>query len=95
MNPTLIWALGTIAVSAVLLTPLALHDPKRLRSLRATRRVAMASAMRTALGCGSLLPGLVTIAAEQWPAFLIWLGAVSAIGWSLAQGFAINSMRGR
>lgn len=94
MSPTLIWALSAVVVSAALLAPLALRDPKRLRSLRTTRRVAMGSTMRTALGYGSLLPGIATIAAGQWPAFLIWLGAVTAIGWSLAQGFAINSMRG-
>lgn len=95
MSPTLIWALGAIGASAALLTPLALRDPKRLRSLRATPRVAMASTMRTVLGYGSLLPGIATIAAGQWPAFLIWLGAVTAVGWSLAQGLAINSMRKR
>lgn len=94
MNPTLIWALSTIFASAILLTPLALRDPKRLRSLRSTQRIAMGSTLRTVLGYGSLLPGIATIVAGQWPAFLIWLGAITAIGWSLAQGFAINSMRG-
>ena len=94
MSSTLIWAASAIVVSAVLLTPLALRDPKRLRSLGATKRVAMASTMRTVLGYASLLPGIATIVAGQWPAFLIWLGTVTAIGWSLAQGFAVNSMRG-
>jgi hypothetical protein len=82
-------ALLAIAVSGVLLILLGARDPKRLRNARhATLNTATASplpaALRHACGWLSLAPGVVLAALGQWWAFLIWLGAVTAIGWVIA-----------
>ncbi|AXQ29358.1 hypothetical protein D0B54_11930 [Solimonas sp. K1W22B-7] len=79
------YALAAIAslASLLLVLPIALRDPKRLRSLR--RPVPRAGAERRVLGWGTLLPGLGLALAGQWPAFLIWLGAVTTLGWLLVQ----------
>ncbi len=97
MSATLIWAVGCTLASLVLLIPLALRDPKRLRSVAKQGHKAarpMESAMRRLLGWGSLLPGIALIVAGQWPALLIWLGAVTALAWSFTQSLAVAAASG-
>lgn len=84
-------AASAILVSFALLLPIALRDPKRLRSLR--RPVPQPGRERMLLGWGSLLPGLVLALLGQWPAFLIWLGAVTTLAWLLVQLLAWLGMR--
>ncbi len=42
------------------------------------------SAVRQALGWLSLAPGIALAVLGQWWAFLVWLGAITAIGWTIA-----------
>lgn len=82
-------ALLAIAVSGALLMLLGARDPKRLRNARhATGNAASASplpaAVRHACGWLSLVSGVVLAALGQWWAFLIWLGAITAVGWAIA-----------
>lgn len=72
----------SIAVSLLPLLVLALRDPKRLRSRRSAQRGA-ATRERRALATTSLVPGVVLALMGEWPAFLIWLGSVAAVGWLL------------
>jgi hypothetical protein len=73
---------------------LALRDPKRLRA----RAIAPPShglaphgkRMRQVLSTATLLPGVVLIGLGYWPAFLIWLGGLTAGGWLLVQGLALH-----
>lgn len=88
---TLLWAASAVLASLFALAPLALRDPKRLRTARrlgATPRSALRDSWRRVFGWAGLLPGLILAMAGQWPAFLIWLGAASATGWALAQGLS-------
>lgn len=73
----------TIFVSLLLLLPIALRDPKRLRSI--DRSAPKPGRERALLGWGSLLPGLVLALLGEWPAFLIWLGGVTTLAWLLVQ----------
>ena len=78
-----------IAFSGALLMVLGVRDPKRLRSARhATKEAAARSPLSPALRhlCGwlSLAPGVVLGIAGEWWAFLVWLGAISALGWAVA-----------
>jgi len=83
-------ALLAIAVSGALLVALGARDPKRLRSSRHGANDARAaspplpSAVRQAFGWLSLAPGIVLALLGEWWAFLIWLGAITAIGWTIA-----------
>jgi len=70
-------------ISLLLLLPIALRDPKRLRSLR--RPVPSPGRERQLLGWGALLPGAALVLLGQWPALLIWLGTVTTLGWLLVQ----------
>lgn len=70
-------------ISLLLLLPIALRDPKRLRSLR--RPVPKPGRERQLLGWGTLLPGAALVLLGQWPALLIWLGTVTTLGWLLVQ----------
>lgn len=70
--------------SIVLLVWIALRDPKRLRSRR-LRTVPLSSRARGVITVLMLLPGVVLIGLGQWPAFLIWFGAVLTAGWLLVQ----------
>ncbi|MGQ0620495.1 MAG: hypothetical protein ACT4QA_11345 [Panacagrimonas sp.] len=88
---TLIWALCAVFASLAALAPLALRDPKRLRTaarLGARPRPAFPESQRRLLAWSSVVPGLVLALCGQWPAFLIWLGTATASGWALAQGLA-------
>lgn len=94
MSVTLTWAACAVAASALAITPMALRDPKRLRTAFKTgtkRALPMSTQQRRMLGAASLLPGLVLVACGQWSAFLIWMGAATAIGWGLAQALAPKS----
>jgi hypothetical protein len=78
-----------IAFSGVLLILLGARDPKRLRNARhATKEAAsdspLPSAVRRLFGWLSLAPGVALGIAGEWWAFLIWLGAITAIGWAIA-----------
>jgi hypothetical protein len=82
-------ALFAIAVSGVLLILLGARDPKRLRNSRHAAPVAgtaspLPAAVRHAFGWLSLAPGVVLGIIGEWWAFLIWLGAITAIGWTIA-----------
>lgn len=82
-------ALLAIAISGVLLILLGARDPKRLRNARHGARDAAASsplpaAARHACGWLSLAPGVVLAVLGQWWVFFIWLGAITAIGWTIA-----------
>lgn len=91
MSATLLWAVLAVAATTLLLWPLALRDPKRLRAaarVNAGGSVPHSLTHRHVLGWMSLLPGLALIVAGQWPAFLIWLGGTVAIGWGLANALS-------
>lgn len=73
------------AISAVALARLASHDPKRLRSLGQFALARRISRRQQRLLAGlALAPGLALILGAQWPALLIWFGALLANGWLLA-----------
>ncbi|MGQ0696657.1 MAG: hypothetical protein ACT4PZ_00300 [Panacagrimonas sp.] len=91
MSTTLLWALCATLASLLVVAPLALHDPKRLRAasrLGSVPRAALQTSQRRLLGWVSLVPGLVLASCSQWSAFLIWLGASTALGWALAQSLS-------
>ena len=78
-----------IAFSGVLLILLGARDPKRLRNARHAAKEAasgspLPSTVRHLCGWLSLAPGVALGVAGEWWAFLIWLGAITAIGWSIA-----------
>lgn len=77
---TYTWAALALAISLLPLILIALRDPKRLRSLR-DRRTPSSSNARRAMTAVVLLPGLALCVIGEWPAFLLWLGGVTAIGW--------------
>lgn len=83
------YATLALVISVLPLILLALRDPKRLRSLR-DRRAPSTQAARRAFTAGVLLPGLALCVIGQWPAFLIWLGGVTAGGWILVMWLARN-----
>ncbi|HEY0974161.1 MAG TPA: hypothetical protein VGE57_06680 [Solimonas sp.] len=86
MNTNLYAAL-TLALSFTPLLRIALRDPKRLRSLR-SRLATATPAERRWLATLTLLPGVALCLIGQWPAFLIWIGGVTAGGWTLALWFS-------
>lgn len=77
----------TLALIASLLplVLLARRDPKRLRSLAVSDVAPHARRTRQALAAVVLLPGVILIGLGYWPAFLIWLGGLAALGWLLVQ----------
>lgn len=84
-------ALCAIAFSSLMLIPLSSRDPKRLRTARrlgSNTRMPMPRQTRYLLVSGMVLPGVALVLAAQWAAFLIWLGAVTGIGWALALSMA-------
>lgn len=72
--------------SAALFLVLALHDPKRLRSLRghggSQDRVPMLRSRRRTLAALAFLPGVALAITGWWPAWLIWLAASFSLGWT-------------
>ena len=80
----------TLALIASLLplVLLARRDPKRLRSIAANAVTPYANRTRQVLAVVVLLPGAILIGLGYWPAFLIWLGGLAALGWLLVQVLA-------
>jgi len=78
-----------IAFSGALLILLGARDPKRLRNARHGAKEAapgspLPPAMRHLCGWLSLAPGVALGVAGEWWAFLVWLGAITALGWAVA-----------
>jgi hypothetical protein len=77
-----------IAFSGALLMLLGARDPKRLRNARhgggKVVKSPLTPAVRHACGWLSLAPGVALGLLGEWWAFLIWLGAITAIGWTIA-----------
>lgn len=82
----MITALAAVGVTASILTLLALHDPKRVRTVAravGSRGRTFGKPVRIALGSASIAPGVVLALYNEWPAFLIWIGISCGIGWVL------------
>jgi hypothetical protein len=78
-----------IAFSSALLILLSARDPKRLRNSRhadkgSASATPLPSAVRHICGWLSLAPGVALGLVGEWWAFLIWLGAITALGWTIA-----------
>lgn len=82
---SLAWLLALL--SALPMAWLAWGDPKRLRVSGQRRRKAHGPRMRALLAIAALLPG-VSLAFHSVAAVLIWLGAVTTLGWAIAEAFA-------
>lgn len=85
------YATFALLVSLLPLILLALRDPKRLRSLR-DRRAPSSQNARRGFTAAVLLPGVALCLIGQWPAFLLWLGGVTAGGWILVMWLARNPL---
>ncbi|MDO9452271.1 MAG: hypothetical protein Q7J29_05365 [Stagnimonas sp.] len=85
MSLTAIAVTLALVASLLPLVLLARRDPKRLRSITASAVAPHASRTRQALAAVVLLPGAILIGLGYWPAFLIWLGGLAALGWLLVQ----------
>lgn len=88
MSGTALAVLLTLAASLVPLALLAHGDPKRLRAIGADAVRPHGAPLRQALTALVLLPGFALMVLGHWPAFLIWLGGLIALGWSIVQLFA-------
>ena len=91
MSYTAIAVVISLIISFAPLVLLARHDPKRLRTIR--KKILKPHVRRTRQFYGAIvfLPGVVLIAQGQWPAFLIWFGALFVSGWLLVQVLAGQS----
>ena len=80
-----VMSLGFLAtlISALCLTLLAASDPKRSPG----RRAALSGLRRLAIVL-AILPGAVLAITGDWVGFLIWLGAVAVLGWTIAAVFS-------
>jgi hypothetical protein len=85
MSYTAIAVVVSLIVSLCPLLLLARHDPKRLRTIRRKELKPHARRTRQFYSAIVFLPGVVLIAQGEWPAFLIWFGALIACGWLLVQ----------
>ena len=90
----------SILFSGVLLTLLGLSDPKRIRNMghgadAAGVRLTLSPAMRRSAGWLSLAPGVVLAGVGEWWAFFVWLGAATALGWTVAQVLTVQATRPR
>lgn len=79
---TLIYAVVFILLSGACLWVLLLSDPKR--NSRSTSRKVLASHWRKTLVWLSFSPLLILFCAAQYSALLVWLGAVTIVGWCYA-----------
>lgn len=91
MSDTAIAIVVSLVVSLSPLWWLARHDPKRLRSIRMHQLKPHGRSTRRFYSVIVLLPGIVLIACGDWPAFLIWMGALIASGWLLVQLLAAQA----
>jgi hypothetical protein len=91
-------SLVSILASAILLFVLGRHDPKRLRNhhpfASGDAMPSMSLRLRRLIAWLVPAPGLVLAMLGQWWAFLVWLGAVCALGWITAQLLANRSPHG-
>lgn len=85
-------SIPAVIVSATIVLLIAYRDPKRLRAAASGRAArgrkplqALAPASRRLLAAALLLPGVLLALAGESAAFMIWLGAVTALGWVAAQ----------
>ena len=86
MESTLIALLVAVCVTAAMLAMLALHDPKRVRTVARAggqRGRTFGKPARVAFGIASIAPGAMLAAHGEWPAFLLWFGSSCAVGWFL------------
>ena len=96
MTAGLVTAMMLTSAAAILV--LALRDPKRLRNVSRSGALAVAPLSRNArrwLSVFSLIPGGVLIALSHWSGFLIWFGAVSALGWGISNALSPQPKRDR
>ncbi len=87
-----------VGVTTALLSLLALHDPKRVRTAAragVTRGRTFGKPARVVFGSGSIVPGIVLAVNGDWPAFLLWIGVSCAIGWMLTIALAPPPRRER
>ena len=85
MSDAAIAVVVSLIISLSPLWLLARHDPKRLRSIRKKLLKPHGRRTRQFYSAIVFLPGVVLIAQGEWPAFLIWFGALIASGWLLVQ----------
>jgi hypothetical protein len=98
MESTLIALLCATAITAAMLATLALHDPKRVRTVArggGRRGRTFGKPARVAFGAASIAPGVVLALLGEWAAFPLWLGASCAVGWLLAVVLAPPARRER
>jgi len=91
-------SLLSILFSSALLVVLGTSDPKRLRNLghsASKRAPTIPAGLRRSLGWLSLAPGVVLGFLGEWWAFLIWFGAIGAVGWTVAQVLSFQAPRER
>jgi uncharacterized membrane protein len=79
---TLMYALVFILLSGACLWALVLSDPKR--NSRSKSRKVLASHWRKTLLWLSFSPLLILFFVAQYSALLVWLGAVTIMGWYYA-----------
>ncbi|GEM_PF-3541941 len=91
MSHTAIDVVVSLLISLWPLLLLARHDPKRLRSIRLHQLKPHVRRTRQFYSAIVLLPGIVLIALDDWPAFLIWMGGLIASGWLLVQMLAVRA----
>ncbi|MEC9406759.1 MAG: hypothetical protein VX549_05740 [Pseudomonadota bacterium] len=82
---SLAWLLALL--SALPMAWLAWGDPKRLRVSGQRQRKAHTPRTRALLATTALLPGVVLLF-HSAAAVLIWLGAVTTMGWAISEAFA-------
>lgn len=79
---TLLYSFIFILLSGACLWALLLSDPKR--NSRSQFRWVLASHWRTTLAWLSFSPLLILFFLAQYSALLVWLGAVTIVGWCYA-----------
>lgn len=91
MSYTAIASVIALIISLWPLFFLARHDPKRLRTIRHHHLKPHVRRTRQFYGAIVLLPGVVLVVRGDWPAFLIWMGGLIALGWLLVQLLAFKA----
>lgn len=91
---TISLALVATGPSALALLALCIGDPKRNRAA-GIQTVAQTKRMRQLLTVTACLPGLICALIGDAAAFLIWLGGLGIVGWSLAVWFGDRTGRAK
>jgi hypothetical protein len=77
-----IFTLSALAISALFIAYLSVSDPKRRRVYGlanwGTKRYTKEA------WCMSLLPGFILITLQSYAAFIMWMAAMSLVGWLIA-----------